>query len=253
MPMSNPEPVPFDSLQIDRSSPVPIYQQLVQKLTRLILSGALTPGQRVPSETELANALGISPMTARQALSTLEQNGLIRRQRGVGSFVMTRLFDRPLDQIVGFTQDMTDRGIEATSRILRFEQVPAPQSAVDTGVIEPGTPMLRVKRLRLANLQPVAVQDAYFLGVQFAREELEKSRSVYKILHAQGIHPVRGEEWIEAVAAQAEESHLLDVPVQSPMMRMRLLTWTADDAVVEYSVAMFRADLYQFHAKVGEW
>jgi GntR family transcriptional regulator len=251
--MPRSEFLPLDSLTIDRDSPVPIYHQLVEKLTRLILSGALAPGQRLPSETELASALAISPMTARQALSMMEKHGLIRRQRGVGSFVLARMFDRPLDQLVGFTQDMAERGIEATSRILRFERVPAPQAAIEFGVAVPGDSMLRIKRLRLANLQPVAVQDAYFADVDFPRTDLESVGSVYTVLDHLGIHPTRAEEWIDAVSAQAEESHLLDIPVHAPMLRLRLLTWDADDRFVEYSQAVFRADLYQFHAKVGAW
>ncbi len=229
--MPRSEFLPLDSLTIDRDSPVPIYHQLVEKLTRLILSGALAPGQRLPSETELASALAISPMTARQALSMMEKHGLIRRQRGVGSFVLARMFDRPLDQLVGFTQDMAERGIEATSRILRFERVPAPQAAIEL----------------------VAVQEAYFADVDFPRTDLESVGSVYTVLDHLGIHPTRAEEWIDAVSAQAEESHLLDIPVHAPMLRLRLLTWDADDRFVEYSQAVFRADLYQFHAKVGAW
>lgn len=250
----NPTEMPLlGELRIDRDSPVPIYHQLVQKLTRLILSGALGPGQRLPSETELAASLGISPMTARQALSTIEKNGLIRRQRGVGSFVLARMFDRPLDQLIGFSQDMKERGIAASSRILRFERAMAPTAAIEFGVVDPGTPMLRVKRLRMANQQPVAVQDAYFAGVDFPRSDLDRAGSVYSVLHDLDIHPARAEEWIDAVSAQAEESHLLDIAVGSPMLRLRLLTWTDDDRFVEYSHAVFRADLYQFHAKVGDW
>lgn len=251
--MSSIEMPLLGELRIERDSPVPIYHQLVQKLTRLILSGALGPGQRLPSETELAAALGISPMTARQALSTIEKNGLIRRQRGVGSFVLARMFDRPLDQLVGFSQDMAERGIAATSRILRFERVTAPLAAVEFGVIDPGVTMLRIKRLRMANQQPVAVQDAYFAGVDFPRSELEAAGSVYKVLHDREIVPNRAEEWIDAVSTQAEESHLLDIAVGSPMLRLRLLTWDGDGRFVEYSQAVFRADLYQFHAKVGAW
>ncbi len=246
-------PAPLNALRIDRASSVPIYHQIAGCLTQLIDSGALTPGQLLPSETELSRVLGISPMTARQALSTMEKRGLIRRQRGVGSFVLARMFDRPLDQLVGFTQDMTERGIKATSRILRFERIAAPLEVAGFCAIEPGTEILRIKRLRLANDQAVAVADAYLPGVEFERSELEAAGSIYSVLDERGIRPVRGEEFIDAVVAQEEECRLLKIPVHTPMLRMRLLTWATHNRFVEYSVTVYRADLYQFHARVGTW
>lgn len=244
--------LPLDNLIIDRASPVPIYHQLVQKLSGLILSGALMPGQRLPSETELANALGISPMTARQALSTLEEDGLIRRQRGVGSFVTVRSFERDVGQIQGFTEDMVSRHVVTRSRILRFEQSTAPEYAIAAGQAEAGMPMLRIKRLRYANEQPVALQDAYFAGVDFTREELEATGSVYGILASRGSAVANGEAAIDAVSAESEASHLLNVPLHAPLLRTRLLSWDADGRFIEFTHALYRADLYQLHARLGQ-
>ncbi|MBL8147685.1 MAG: GntR family transcriptional regulator [Anaerolineae bacterium] len=250
MPVS--DPVPLDELQIDRTSPVPIYHQVAQQLTALIQSGRLAPGQRLPSETELALILGISPMTARQSLLTLDERGLIRRQRGVGSFVSARSFERDVGMLQGFTDDMAGRRVLTRSRILRFERSAAPEYVIAAGQAEAGAIMLRVKRLRYANEQPVALQDAYFAGVDFTREALEATGSIYGLLASQGISVARGEAAIDAVAAESEANHLLNVPLHAPLLRTRLISWDAAGSFLEYTYSLYRADLYQLRARLGQ-
>ncbi len=241
---------PLNSLRIDRTSPIPIYHQIVEGISRLILAGALPPGQRLPSETELSRDLGISPMTARQALNTLMEQGLIRRQRGVGSFVLARRLDRPLDRIVGFTEDMTRRGYIPTAQVLRFERVPPPPEVLERASFSEGATLLRIKRLRFANEQPVGIQDAYFAGVDFTREQLEADGSVYRLVADHGVLLVEGEEIIGAVAAQKEEARLLQIPINSPLLRASMFSWDQHGLLAEYTCSLFRADLYQFRARL---
>lgn len=249
MPVS--DPVPLDELQIDRTSPVPIYHQVAQQLTALIQSGQLAPGHRLPSETELAQLLGISPMTARQSLITLDERGLIRRQRGVGSFVTARSFERDVGMLQGFTEDMASRNVPTRSRILRFERAVAPEFVVTAGQAEAGTLLLRIKRLRYANEQPVALQDAYFAGVDFTREALDAAGSIYGLLASLGIAVVKGETAIDVVTAEIEAQHLLNVPLHAPLLRTRLLSWDAGGRFLEYTHSLYRADLYQLRARMG--
>lgn len=249
MPVSDPEPL--DELKIDRTSPVPIYHQVAQQLTALIHAGQLAPGQRLPSETELAQLLGISSMTARQSLITLDERGLIRRQRGVGSFVTARTFERDVGMLQGFSEDMASRKVPTRSRILRFESAVAPEYVVAAGQAEADTPLLRIKRLRYANEQPVALQDAYFAGVDFTREALEAAGSIYGLLASMGVVVAKGETAIDVVTAEAEANRLLNVPLHAPLLRTRLLSWDAGGRFLEYTHSLYRADLYQLRARMG--
>jgi GntR family transcriptional regulator len=251
--MTDPITTTLAALRINRDSPVPMYHQIEEGLTRLIESGALAPGQLLPSETELSQALRISPMTARQALNALAARGMIRRQRGVGSFVLARRFDRPLDHPVGFTEDMLARGVTPGARILRFEPSTAPTEAVERGILAEGTPMLRIKRLRLANDQPVALQDAYFSGVSFTREELEAAGSVYRLLADRGITLRKAQETIDAVAASRDEANLLGIPENGPLLRTLLFSVDGIDGFQEFTIAVYRSDLYQFRAVLQRW
>lgn len=235
-------------LMIDRTSPLPIYHQIAAGLTQLITSGALPPGQMLPSETEMSRALDISPMTARQALNGLAAKGLIRRKRGVGSFVLARRFDLPLIEPIGFTADMQSRGLASSSRILRFERTVAPAEAIERGILAEGTPMLRIKRLRLANDQAVGLQDAYFSGVNFTREELDASGSIYRLMAQRGISLHTAQEIIDAVAAGKEEAGLLGVPEGVPLLRTLLYSSDSPDGFREFTIALYRSDFYQFRA-----
>lgn len=240
-------------LQIDRDSPLPIYHQIIEGLSRQMESGALSPGQMLPSETEMARTLNISPMTARQALNGLAAKGLVRRQRGVGSFVLARRFDLPLDEPVGFTDDIQSRGLASGSRILRFEWTVAPVEAVERRILIAGTPMLRVKRLRLVNDQAVGLQDAYFRGVDFSRAELEASGSVYQLMAQRGITLQSAQETIDAVAAGREEAGLLGIPEGAPLLRTLLFSIDSTDGFQEFTTALYRSDFYQFRAVLRRW
>src|SRR5579864_8891307 len=114
---------------IDRNSPVPFYFQLAELIEQAIVSGRWDPGSRLPSEPELCEQFGLSRTTVRQALSRLEQRGLIERLKGQGTFVQR---GQPglwlLQSSEGFFQEEVDRlGRTVTSRTLRAErgQLPA--------------------------------------------------------------------------------------------------------------------------------
>jgi GntR family transcriptional regulator len=222
----------------------------MEELIGQIESGQLRPGQVLPSETELSRSLGISPMTARQAMNGLVSQGLIRRQRGVGSFVLPRHMNHPLEQMVGFTEDMHARGLQASSRILRVEQTPPPHEVIERVPLTAGTTMQRIRRVRLTNNQPVGLHDAYLLGVNFTRADLERSGSLYALLAGEGIQLAGCEETIDAVSSDKELARLLDVPVGAPLLRATRYSWGEDGQFVEYVVALYRADLYQYRIRL---
>ncbi len=236
----------LDAIQINRASPVPIYHQIMEELIGQIRSGALQPGQLLPSESELSRTLGISPMTARQAMSGLVTQGLIRRQRGVGSFVLPRRMDHPLERMVGFTEDMQARGLQPTSHIIKIERADPPNEMLQRCPVETGASVLRIKRVRLANDQPVGVHDAYLLGVDFTRADLERTGSLYALLAETGVHLADCEETIDAAAADNAQAKLLGVPVGDPLLRASRYSWDERGRFIEYVVALYRADLYQY-------
>lgn len=239
------------SLQIDKDSPVPIYFQLYQGMVTLIASGSLKPGDALPSETDLSRHFKISPMTVRQAMTELVNRGFIRRERGRGTFVAARHLDHPLDRLVSFTEDMQARRLIPGSRILLIEKVAAPADVIIAASLPVDATVLRLKRLRLANDEPVGLHNAYLYNVDITAEDLAQTPSLYSLLSQRGIVLARGTDVIEAVSADKEVAELLRIKPNAPLLRTTRLAWDDRGRFVEYVTALYRADLYQYRTQLS--
>lgn len=232
--------------KIDKNSPVPIYHQLKQGFVDLIESGEIQPGELLPSENELSQLYQISSMTVRQAMKALVDEGYIHRERGRGTFVSQRRMKHQLVGMVGFSQDMLKRQLRPGAQILRLEMVPAPDEVVARTGLSPETQLLCLSRLRLTDDNPVGIHHSYLHGVSIEREELERVGSLYALLQEQDIILDEGEETLEAVAATREQAALLSLEAGSPLLKARRFSWDVDGNFVEYVVALYHADLYQY-------
>lgn len=238
-------------INIDKNSPLPIYYQLKQGIIELIAAGELEPGMCLPSENELAQTYKISPMTVRQAMTDLVNDGYIYREKGRGTFVSVRPVEHTLERLTGFSEDIQSRDMTPDSRILLIEEVSPPSEVMKRIELPEGTVMTHIKRVRLVNGKPVGIHNVYLLGVSIQREELEHYQSLYKLLEARGIQIREGEEAIEAVAATEEFAHLIPgVAVGSPLLQTTRFSWDASGKFIEYGRAQYRPDIYQYHIRL---
>lgn len=234
------------SLKIDRNSPVPIYHQLRQGIEHLIDAGQLEPGDVLPSENEFSKAYSISPMTVRQAMSELVNDGYIHRQRGRGTFVSSRRMTHQLDRLMSFSEDMSCRNLTPGSRVLVFEETFPPSVVIRHSNLRSDDRVLRIQRIRLADEQPVGIHDTYLHNVSIARHELEDSQSLYQILESKGIELNEGVKTIEAVAATDEVASMLGVATGSPLLQTTQFSWDRAGNFVEFVIAHYHPDLYQY-------
>lgn len=204
------------------------------------------PGDILPSENEFSRFYQISPMTVRQAMSELVNEGYIHRERGRGTFVSTRRMSHQLERLMSFSEDMKTRNVVPGSKILRFEETKPPEMLIEQDKLQSDDCMLRIQRLRLADGQPVGLHDSYLRDVSFSRKELEASESLYTLMAAKGIQLHEGVKTIEAVAAPADIAELLDVEVGSPLLQTTQISWDQSGELVEYVVAHYHPDLYQY-------
>ncbi len=232
--------------KIDKNSPVPIYHQLKQGFVELIESGEIQPGELLPSENELSQLYQISSMTVRQAMKALVDEGYIHRERGRGTFVSQRRMKHQLGEIVGFSQDMMSRNLKPGSRILRVEPVPAPKEVVERTGLPADTRLTCISRIRLVDDMPVGIHHSYLNGVSIERQELEQVGSIYALLNMKGVVLDEGEETLEAVAATPEQAALMEIEPGFPLLKARRFTWDINGQFVEYVVALYHADLYQY-------
>lgn len=239
-------PVDDLALQVDKDSPIPIYVQLYEGMTALIVSGSLQPGDALPSETDFSRHFSISPMTVRQAMSELVNQGYIRRERGRGTFVAPRQLDHPLDRMVGFSEDMQSRQLVPGAKLLLLETIPAPEHIAKIAGLPLETPLLRLKRVRYANDEAVGIHDAYLYNIQISRKDLQKTPSLYVLLAQRGITLAEGIDTIDAVPASEEAAALLAVAPNAPLLQTTRISWDSENRFIEYVVAQYRADLYHY-------
>ncbi|WP_053913894.1 GntR family transcriptional regulator [Streptomyces sp. TP-A0875] len=233
-------------LGVDRSSPVPLYFQLAQKLEAAIERGALTPGSLLGNEIELAGRLGLSRPTVRQAIQSLVDKGLLVRRRGVGTQVVHSKVRRPLE-LSSLYDDLEAAGQRPATTVLVNTLVPAgAEAAVALGVTE-GSDVHRVERLRFAHGEPIAylcnILPTGLLDLDTAQLE---ATGLYRLMRAAGVTLHSARQSIGARAATAAEAERLGEREGAPLLTMERTTFDDTGRAVEFGTHTYRPARYSF-------
>lgn len=233
---------------IDKNSSTPIKIQAKKELQRMILSRELQPGDRLPSERTLQTELEISRTTLRVVLDELQREGLIYSHPGKGRYVAAAILEQQLNRLTGFSQDMRNRGIEPTARVIH-KQVEASQPEVASQLqIPPGSNILRLKRIRFADTKPVAIEETH-VSIAFCPEIVEvdfEKGSLYDFFIAQGLRPASAHQVMTADIATKEEARTLKMPFPSGIMRMERTTFLSDGTPIEFVQSAYSGTDFQF-------
>ena len=235
---------------IDFDSHIPFYLQLVNILREQINQKVWQPGQLITREQDLCERYGISRTVVRQALRELELEGLITRRKGKGTFVAEpKISEGLVQKLTGFYQDMVERGLKPITRVLRQEVTAAEEKIAKYLAIEPGAPVVVIKRLRFINDQPIQIVTTY-LPLQVCPELPSVNltqQSLYEYLEKE-CHIIldRGHRFVEAVAASEEEARLLDIERGFPVLMLDSISYLADGTPIEYYHAVHRGDRSRF-------
>jgi DNA-binding GntR family transcriptional regulator len=203
-----------------------------QELTARIEGGRLQAGARLPSEPELAAELGVSRATLREALRSLEGEGLLRRMWGSGTFVAeSPRVANSLDLNFGVTDAIRAAGMEAGVERGRSWVEPASASEAERLRMEPGHDVVLIERVRTADGKPVVVsRDVLPQRLVEGRDDLVRSmceESIYEVLERElGIVIQHGVASFRPVKADRSVAGLLDVP----RGEMLLYLWQVDYA-----------------------
>ncbi|WP_236682812.1 GntR family transcriptional regulator [Thermus filiformis] len=220
-----------------RSAKGPLYLELAERLRAGIRQGLYGPA--LPPERGLAEAFGVSRDSVRRALALLEEEGLIRKRRGSGTYVARRATFRA--RLLGFSEEMRALGLEPATRPLKAQLLPAsPEEALALG-LSPGEGVWRLERLRLADGEPMALERAVLPSWAL---EAPPEASLYQALEARGLRPVRALQRLRAVAAR-EEARVLGVEPGAPLLYLERVSYLADGRPVEFVRSLYRADRYE--------
>ncbi len=219
--------------QLDRDSKLPLYQQLYEILRARIASGEWRPGAMIPSEPELTEAYGVSRITL--------------RQQGRGSFVARPALEKGMVRIVSFTEDMRQRGLTPRTVVLAAGLLPAPLEIAERLRVPPGEELVRLERLRLAEEEPLSIEEAYLihrlcpdlLQFDFARESLREV-----LARAYGIRFSRARQTIRAIHAPESVAAVLGVPPDAALLYIERVTYSLTNVPVEFLRISYRGDRY---------
>lgn len=229
---------------VDPERPVPYYRQLKEHLRARIAGGEWAFDRPIPSERELMRLTSLSRMTVRQAVAELTHEGMLRRDHGRGTFVVSPRVHQEVRGVYSFTDRVQAQGRTPTTRMLTREIVPATDEQAALLVIEPGEPLIRLLRLRLVDDEPVIV-DLVHIPHRLCPGLLEAdlSGSLYRVLIERfDLPPLRATDTIEAVGAAGELAAALDVAEGAPLILMRRLAVTRDDVPLELTEEYARPD-----------
>lgn len=238
----------WDFEPLDKTSFTPMYFQIQTQLLEMIQSGRLRPGDPLPSEEELSRIYGVSRMTSRQALQSLKSQGFASRHKGHGSFVSQPRVEKDITHLCGFTAEMRALGMKASSRVLSCETIPAPPEIAAQLGIAVNAPIYQLRRLRLANDLPVAVEEIRLPSDRFPGvEKLDFSRlSLYQTLRDRyGIKVSRADEILEARSATNREAQLLEIQPRASLLVISRTLWSTDGLPVETAHSIYRGDRYR--------
>ncbi|MGE7767008.1 phosphonate metabolism transcriptional regulator PhnF [Peribacillus sp. NPDC096540] len=233
---------------IDKNSPLPIYFQIEEQIKRQIESGEFQAHNALPSEREYAEKFEISRMTVRQAINNLVNDGYLYRQKGRGTFVADKKLEQQLNGLTSFTEDMKARGLNPSSKLLSFEIIPASKKIANELHISIYAPVYEIKRIRLADDVPMALETVYMSAnlIKGLTEEIINLSLYQYVENYVKLKIDYATQTLEsAIASDTEITHLA-IPKHSPILFIQRNTFLKDGTPLEYVKSAYRADRYKF-------
>jgi GntR family transcriptional regulator len=232
---------------LSKSTGTPLYIQIRKSLYDDIANHVLTPGQKLPSEDELAFRFGVSRMTVRQGIADLIDEGLLYRRHGVGTFVAQPFVERDQTRLTNFVEIARKEGIDLKVKLLVAEVVPAKLKVARSLSLSEGDLVIRVNTLRYTSGLPITVHDShvpYKLFPQLLQEDLEVNH-LWDIFDSYGRQVKRAVQSLEAREADEEIAELLELEPGAPILYKERTVFLVDGTPVEFTYCYNRGDRYR--------
>jgi GntR family transcriptional regulator len=215
------------------------------------LIDALKPGDALPSERELAERYDVARMTVRAEITALAAEGRVARVQGRGTFVAEARVAQAA-ALSSFTEDMKARGLKAGSRVLGQGTEPAEDLVAARLDHDPGTAVVRVRRVRTADGEPMALEEAFLPADRFgalAEDDLEGA-SLFDVLETRfGARFPVADQQVVAVEIVGEDANLLRVAPGRAGLKFHTILLDADERPLAYAWSLFRGDRYEIRLR----
>ncbi len=225
-----------------------VADRVADHLRQAFLNGEYRDGERLPSLPDLAKEFGVSISSVREGLKKLEALGLIEIVHGRGVFVRSdKMHWR--GRFTSFSETVRLWGKVPGARLLESATLPADEKVAAQLNLSQGTPVHCLRRLRLADAEPLAIETSFLPAALFPDllKVYRDPMSLYHLLQTEyGIRLVAGIQTLEAVLAEDEEATLLEVKPGAPMLLVSTVAYDTEMTPIEYGLSLFRGDRYRY-------
>ncbi|NIM97713.1 MAG: UTRA domain-containing protein [candidate division Zixibacteria bacterium] len=238
---------------ITRDKPIPLYFQLEEILRQKIVNKVYLPGQPIPAETQLVEEYDVSRITVRKAVDNLVLSGLLTRKRGVATYVAEPKITHRIGSIYSSTEEILARGLTPGTEFLEKNRIDPPDYIRRELALDENAKAFRLKRLRFANNEPVAILTSYVpeeLAPGLISNEFTEN-SLYRTLEQRyNLKLSECDEYIEAQIIRGDDARLLGLGNSGPVLAVKRLTYLDSSRAIESLIALYRSDRYKYQVKL---
>ena len=233
----------------DAASGVALWRQVADGIERGIASGAFAAGEKLPGEMEIAETYRVNRHTVRRALATLAERGLVRAERGSGTYVEAAKLAYPLRSRTRFSEIVGAGGREPQGQLIGASEEFASRELARQLALKIGTPLIRIEMLRLADRTPICVGTSWLAAERFpdAGRVYERVRSMTKLLAHFGIRDYRrASTRVTAGIVDATDAARLELALGRPVLVVDSFDVEADGKPLLTTRARFAAERVEF-------
>jgi GntR family transcriptional regulator, phosphonate transport system regulatory protein len=233
----------------DMASGVALWRQVADGIERGIANGTFAGGERLPGEMEIAETYRVNRHTVRRALAMLAERGLVRAERGSGTYVETQRLAYPLRSRTRFSEIVGAGGREPRGQLIGATEEHATRELARQRGLKTGAPLIRIEALRLADRTPICVGTTWLAAERFpgAGRIYERARSMTKVLEHYGIRDYRrASTHVTAAIVDATDAARLDLALGRPILVVDSTDIDADGTPLLTTRARFAAERVEF-------
>jgi len=226
----------------------PLWQYIADTLGEEIRSQIFSPGERLPTEAQLAQRFGVNRHTVRRAVASLQDMGMIRIEQGRGTFVQEDIVDYPLSQRTRFSEIVKRQARTPSGTFLRSATQPADQAMAEALEIELGAPVALIESLGMVDSQPISLAAHYFPLTRFPNllEVYQAERKVTPMFEKLGVgNYVRKSTRITSRMPDGYEMRHLRLARTMPVICLEAVNVDENMRPVEYGLTRFSSNRVQ--------
>lgn len=229
--------------------PQSLHARLRDELRAAILDARLKPGDKLPSESELQAAHGVSRITVRQALGALQAEGLIVKLHGKGAFVSHPKAAQSLNRLQGLNEALAAEARAVSNKRLAWREVRAPAAVAQKLGLSGNTTVYHLQTVRYLEREPLSVNNSWLLatlGERLSRVDFSQRDLIDVFEHEGGVAVGRADLEIGAGTARAADARLLKLETGAPVLEVERVVHDQTGTPVHVESAVYRADTFRY-------